>query len=182
MTVSFGRIASARVACSAMRIAVTDTVYPGFLATHYARHAGLAAAPYDEQLAALLEASFGTSDAYTHHLRELGHEARNLIVNCAPLQRAWAREQGHPLLARAIGAPAPTRVGARLRAVALQAVSERQVAAYDPDVASIHDMFSMSTGGLDRLRAAGSFLVTQIASPLPPRDVYRRYDLILSSF
>jgi glycosyltransferase involved in cell wall biosynthesis len=182
MIVSFGRMACARVACSAMRIAVTDTVYPGFLATHYARHAELARAPYEEQLASLLEASFGTSDAYTVHLRELGHDACNLIVNCAPLQRAWAREHGHSLLAAALGAPAPTRAGARLRAAALQAVSERQIAAFDPDVAFIHDMFSMSPGGLDRLRASGRLLVTQIASPLPPRGVYRRYDLILSSF
>src|SRR3954451_15396218 len=150
-----------------MRIAVTDTVYPGFVATHYARHPELARTPYDEQLRSLLEASFGTSDAYTHHLRELGHDARNLIVNCAPLQRAWAREHGHPLLARAIGLPVATRYGAVLRAAALQAIAERQIAAFDPRVAFIHDMFSMSSGGLDRLRASGRFLVTQIASPLP---------------
>src|SRR5436309_11472614 len=85
MIVSFGRTATARVACLAVRIAVTDTVYPGFLATHYARNPGLERARYAEQLASLLEASFGTSDAYTHHLRELGHKAENLIVNCVPL-------------------------------------------------------------------------------------------------
>jgi spore maturation protein CgeB len=165
-----------------MRIVVTDTVYPGFIATHYERYPGLEAAPYAEQLSSLLEASFGTSDAYTHHLRELGNDAENLIVNCAPLQRAWAREHGHTLLARSLAAPAPTRLGAALRSHALQAVTERQIAAFEPDVAFIHDMFSMSPGGLDRLRGAGRLLVTQIASPLPPREVYSRYDLILSSF
>jgi spore maturation protein CgeB len=165
-----------------MRIVVTDTVYPGFVATHYARHPELAEASYADQLASLLEASFGTSDAYTHHLRELGHESENLIVNCAPLQRAWAREHGHRLLARALGAGVPTRFGPVLQRAALQAVTERQIASFAPDVAFIHDMFSMSASGLDRLRADGRFLVTQMASPLPPRDVYRRYDLLLSSF
>src|SRR5204863_5232888 len=174
--------ANARVARSAMRIAVTDTVYPGFLASHYERHPGLDSAPYDTQLRSLLEASFGTSDAYTYHLRELGHDARNLIVNCAPLQRAWAREHGHPFLARALNSELPTRFAGVIRTAAMQAVTERQIASFAPQVAFIHDMFSMSTKGLDRLRADGRFLVTQIASPLPPPEVYRRYDLVLSSF
>jgi spore maturation protein CgeB len=165
-----------------VRIAVTDTVYPGFLVTHYARNPGLERAGYAEQLASLLGASFGTADAYTHHLRELGHEAENLIVNCAPLQRAWARERGHRLLAASLGSPAPTRLGNAARRAAMQAVTEQQIAALGPDVAFIHDMFSMSAAGLDRLRLAGRLLVTQIASPLPPPEIYRRYDLVLSSF
>ena len=37
---------------------------------------------------------FGTSDAYSHFLRELGHDAHEVVVNCEPLQRAWAREHG----------------------------------------------------------------------------------------
>ena len=37
---------------------------------------------------------FGTSDAYSHFLGELGHEAHEVVLNCDQLQRAWALEHG----------------------------------------------------------------------------------------
>src|SRR4051795_4486034 len=74
-----------------MRVLIVDTCYEPFLDSHYAAP-GLAARPYAEQWRALMSTFFGTADAYSHYLKELGHEAQEVVVNCRPLQAAWARE------------------------------------------------------------------------------------------
>ena len=76
-----------------MRILIVDTCYPAFLTAHYSRRPELRSAGYDEQWRALMATFFGTADSYSHHLRPLGHEAHEVVVNAAPLQRAWARQQ-----------------------------------------------------------------------------------------
>jgi hypothetical protein len=74
----------------------------------------------------------------------------------------------------------------RLRGVLDRRVFQRVVSAqldeFDPDVVFIHDLWSISRSQLDRWRREGRFLVGQIASPAPPDDVLRGYDLLLSSF
>ncbi|MCW2989894.1 MAG: glycosyl transferase group 1 family protein, partial [Solirubrobacterales bacterium] len=77
-----------------MRVLVVDPYYPAFLDAHYAARPELREAPYAKQLEALLTRQFGTGDAYSRELRALGHEAREVIPNAEPLQRAWAREHG----------------------------------------------------------------------------------------
>ena len=78
-----------------MRIFVLDTYYPAFLTAHYQQRPELIARGYAEQLDSLMKQCFGTSDAYSHHLRELGHDAVEVVANCEPLQLRWAREHGH---------------------------------------------------------------------------------------
>ncbi len=56
-----------------MRFLIVDTCYPAFLAAHYAASPGLDRRPYAEQWQALMATSFGTGDAYSHYLSELGH-------------------------------------------------------------------------------------------------------------
>ena len=165
-----------------MRIVVTDTVYPDFLDKIYGESPELARAPYQEQLTALLEATFGTSDAYTSGLREQGHEAINLIVDCVPIQLAWARDRGLTGLSSRVGLRLPIKLPMTVRASMLETIARAQISAFDPDVVFIHNMHSMSNRGLDRLRAEGRYLVSQMASILPGPEVYRRYDLLLSSF
>src|SRR5712691_4690595 len=75
-----------------MRILIVDTCYPGFLASQYKRNPGLGERSYDEQWRSLMGTFFGTADSYSHFLRPLGHEAHEVVVNCEPIQRAWARE------------------------------------------------------------------------------------------
>ena len=64
-----------------MRIALLDTYYPRFLADFYAAAPTRAAMPYQAQRDDLLEQVFGTSDFYSRHLKSLGHEAEDFIVN-----------------------------------------------------------------------------------------------------
>jgi hypothetical protein len=164
-----------------VRIAVLDTVYPAFIDTFYGRNPGLADQPYEVQLEALLDFSFGTSDAYTEGLRELGHESWNLITNCLPLQLAWVkRHRLRRVLRLARGVPG--RPGLAARHVLFQAIAAAQVDALDPEVVFVHDTWSIDVRVLDRWRRQGRFIVGQIASPAPPVERLRRFDLMLSSF
>src|SRR6476661_9938437 len=77
-----------------MRVLIVDTCYPAFLTSHNRANPGLEQRSYDEQWRALMDTFFGTGDSYSHYLRELGHEAHEVVVNAEPLQRAWAKEHG----------------------------------------------------------------------------------------
>ena len=75
-----------------MRILILDTHYPAFLSDHYARDPDRAHRSYDAQWCELMGTFFGTSDAYSHAFRTLGHASQELVVNCQPLQERWADE------------------------------------------------------------------------------------------
>jgi spore maturation protein CgeB len=166
-----------------LRVLVLDTYYPAFLAGHYDACRGLDRCPYEEQRRALLARRFGTSDVYSHHLRKVGHEATEIIANCVPLQVTWVREHGeHSRLLRAARKflPGPARNLARRRL--LREIALAQVKAFDPEILYVQDLWFLKTRDLDRLREQKRVVVGQIASGLPPEQVLRRYDLLLSSF
>jgi len=158
-----------------LRVLVVDTYYPAFTAEHYAARPGLERAPYDEQLAALIARRFGTTDAYSANFDALGHPAADVIVNCEPLQLAWAAEHG----------PRWTRAAAhlpRVRLAALHRIAHAQIDAFAPDVVYLQDLWFFTKPELDRMRRAGRLVVGQIASAPPPADRLRGLDLIVTSF
>jgi hypothetical protein len=153
-----------------VRVVILDTYYPAFLDALYSSRPELAEQPYDEQLHLLMECCFGTSDAYSRHLREFGHEAVEIVANCEPLQRTWARENG-------------VRLRLRPRRRTLTRLAMQQIEQFDPDVIYVQDMGWMGPAELRRLSAGGSRLIAgQIASPPPPESYLSAYDLILTSF
>lgn len=152
-----------------MRILILDTCYPAFLRAHYAADPSLARRPYAEQWRALMDTFFGTADSYSHALAGLGHEAHEVVANCAPLQRAWEREHG------SAGGLGPFRLR-RERIVAAQARE------YRPDVVYVQNMRFCSRDLLERLRRLGAAIVGQIASEPPPPRLVRAFDLVLTSF
>lgn len=170
-----------------MKISIVDTYYPAFLASHYADLQYLKIAPYRQQRDELLGQCFGTSDFYSRHLKALGCDAQDLIVNCIPLQEAWAREHGarySPLALRV-----PHRffrlpwVGRRLAALpGLVEIAVAQVEALAPDVLYCQDLSFFPPQVLSRLRRHVRLIVGQIACPLPPESFLKGYDLILTSF
>jgi hypothetical protein len=166
-----------------VRIAVIDTLYPAFVAAHYARRPELHSAPFAAQHAALIARAVGTSDAYSVNLRALGHDAIDVLANCAPVQRAWAREHGAGLrsVVRA-GERLPGRFGPALQALGLGSIVVEQVRAVDADVVYCQDISVLPLRDLTRLRRDGRLIVGQIASPLPGDERLRAYDLLLSSF
>ena len=170
-----------------MKIAVVDTYYPAFLASHYRAAPGLAARPYGEQLQALVDACFGTSDFYSRHLAALGCEAIDLVANCVPLQSAWAR-QNHvdfsPLAMRLPGRLFRIPLLGRWLAglPGLLDIAAAQIRAFRPDVLYCQDLSFLPPERLAALKPHVGIVVGQIASPLPPRAFLQGYDLILTSF
>lgn len=160
-----------------MRVAVLDTYYLPFLAALYREKPELSEAGYQHQLGALLRRQMGTADVYSYYLRAHGHQAVDLVANCAQLQVAWAREYGGAL-PRAFGR-ASGRIG---RQLLLHSVLHAQMRALDPEVVYIQDMRLLTRPELDLLRRQGRLVVGQIASAPPPVRVVRGYDLVVTSF
>lgn len=172
-----------------MKIVIVDTYYAAFLAQVYLSQPGLARQPYEQQRAALVDLCFGTSDFYSRHLRSMGHDAHDLVVNCVPLQTAWARENRVPYSALAMKVPHRLfripMLGSRLAALpGLVEIAVAQIQALRPDVLYCQDLSFFPPAVLHRLRQSGAVkrVVGQIACPLPPDDFLRGYDLILTSF
>jgi spore maturation protein CgeB len=162
-----------------VRIAVVDTYYQAFLDRHYETSRGLSRRPYREQLDSLMECCFGTSDAYSRHLTELGHEAIDLVANCLPLQERWAAEHGRPGRLRRLAGLLP-RMPARM--TLLQEVAIAQIEAHEADVVYAQDLSFFDRSNLDRLRGQGRLVAGQIASGIPAEELIRGFDLLLTSF
>jgi hypothetical protein len=165
-----------------VKVAIIDNYYPAFLADHYACRPRLADSSYDEQLAALMERSFGTADAYSQNLRELGHEAIDLIVNCEPLQAAWAREHDRSRLLGRLGGALPGLPGRVAQFEFLHRVAAAQLRAFEPDVVYCQDFWFLRRSDLEALRAEGVLVVGQCGSELPSDERPYAYDLITTSF
>jgi len=164
-----------------MRIAVLDTVYPGFAATLYDRRPELRDAGYEDQRIALLEESFGTSDAYEAGLRALGHEATTFITNVRPLQKAWLRSRGAGRSVHALGHRGG-RLGMLLQRGSELMVAAAQVDHWNPDVVLVQDAWAVRKPLLQRWRRQRRFLVAQVGSAHPPLARLQSFDLILTSF
>ena len=170
-----------------MKILIVDTYYAAFLARFYAQQKGLSNADYQSQLQALINACFGTSDFYSRHLNELGCEAQDLVVNCVPLQKAWAKENKVPLSQLAVSVPhrlfrVPV-VGKILAGLpGLMEVAVAQIKAAKPDVLYCQDLSFFPGEVLRELKQYVGLIVGQIACPLPPEPFIKGYDLILTSF
>lgn len=170
-----------------MRIAIVDTYYPRFLKAHYRQRSGLCRTPFDNQRQSLLDACFGTSDYYSRHLNRLGCEAQDLIVNCVPLQKRWAREHDIPFSTLAMRVPHRTFrlpvVGPWLSSLpGLMEVATAQIKAFKPDVLYCQDLSFFPGNVLSQLKEHVGLVVGQIACPLPPEPFLKGYDLILTSF
>jgi spore maturation protein CgeB len=147
-----------------LRILIVDTCYPAFLDLHYRRSPGLAAKPYAEQWRALMDTFFGTADAYSHNLEALGHTAHEVVANCEPMQRAWAREHGLPV---------PS-------AGAEESILLEQVRDFAPDVVYVQNTHFLGAETLASIRAHTRLLVGQLATEPPRLERLRAFDLVVT--
>lgn len=170
-----------------MKILIVDTYYAAFLARLYAQKEGLANTDYQTQLQNLLNACFGTSDFYSRHLNALGCEAQDLVVNCVPLQKTWAKANNIPLSQLALKVPHRLYrlpiIGKFLADLpGLMDVAIAQIKAAKPDVLYCQDLSFFPGEVLHELKQHVRLIVGQIACPLPPEPFLKGYDLILTSF
>jgi len=165
-----------------MRFLIVDNYHPDFIAQLYAQQPELARLPYQQQRAQILSKHFGTADYYSYNLKKLGHEAEELIINCAPLQEQWARENSSGWVppqfkwrtVRGVNIPWFQTLD-RQRQIALQ-----QIRAYRPDVIYVQDCISFQPL-LKAARRYARLLIVQHASALPKGITWDQYDLALTS-
>jgi spore maturation protein CgeB len=155
-----------------LRIVIVDTCYEAFLASHYGTDPGLADASYERQQRALLDRHFGTADAYSRNLRELGHEATELVANCRPMQIKWAEE-------RSLALPVAAKLRpARLNWGTLRRIVDAQIDELDPDVVYVQDVAYFARLRPRALEGSGRLMAAQVGSQPPSLDVLRGYDLV----
>lgn len=171
-----------------MKFLIVDTYYPRFLQS--ALPAILAAGgDYETMRERILELRFGTADFYSRNLKKLGHDAQDIIFNCAPLQQQWVSQYGSAPL------PAGIRLPARLAHLplvrrfvrndeSLLAMALQQIRRERPDILYLQDLNLFSRDLLNQLRDEGSIgmAVGQIACPMPEWEFLDGLDLILTSF
>ena len=138
-----------------------NTFYSGFLEAHYRSNPKLAQLSYAEQLRSLNDANFGDSNFYSEGLRKAGWLAADLIVNCDPLQQAWAREND-------------------LVTSGLQ-IAVEQVRLHKPDVLYVQDLNGLPKAFLEAVRDSVDLVVGQIATLITAEIPFGSYDLLVSS-
>lgn len=188
------------------RFLILNTDYGEFLTWFYAQHPGLETAPYAEQLRARMESLFGVADFYSSNLCKLEHEAWDIHANNEFMQRAWAREHGLPVeltrpkrqrlqtfmrRAARLASRTPARhLGPLLRPLVnswncvpgwFYRILAAQIERLRPDVLLNQAMDGVSSRFLREMKPHVGLLVGQIASPLPEREDFSCYDLVLSS-
>ena len=160
-----------------MKLLIVDTYYPAFLRVFYAEHPGLQSRPYVEQWQTLMDQCFGTANFYSDNLRSLGFDAHEIVANCGPLQRRWAREYALHLWA----AYSLYRRSGRVKAWQM-AVLKAQVEKLRPDVLYVQDLNWMEAPLLQAVRKKGRLIVGQTAYVIRQDMNWEPYDLIVSSF
>jgi SAM-dependent methyltransferase len=141
-----------------------NTYYPGFLTHHYRMMPERASQPYEAQRHALQQTCFGDSDFYSSGMMSAGWQAEDVIVNCAPLQETWAREQGY-------------RGHRQLMDIAIEQIRRRR-----PDVLYLQDLGLATREFVASIRSHVTLVVGQIASPVPTHADLKGVDIIFSSF
>ncbi|MBS1914147.1 MAG: glycosyltransferase [Bacteroidetes bacterium] len=171
-----------------MRILILNADYTAFLRWLYASQPGLAAARYDEQMAARNASLFGVADFYSWNLRSLGHEAWEIHANNEPMQRAWACENGLALpensgrrwRMRLRGGLVPWLSRVEDRRWMYRVLAE-QIRRLKPDVLLNQALDGIDPRFIREMRPHVRLLAGQVAAPLGDDGVIREYDLILSS-
>jgi SAM-dependent methyltransferase len=139
-----------------------NTYYPAFLRHIYGANPSLAEADYATQHKVLLEQFFGDGDFYSQGLRRIGWDAGDLIVNCEPLQQAWAIEH------------APHANGLEIAA--------EQIRSRKPDVVYFQDLSLASSDFLKAIRASVGLVVGQVGCRVSPNASLGDLDLVITSF
>jgi spore maturation protein CgeB len=139
---------------------------------------------YSEQLQGRLSRGFLWSDFYSVNLRQLGHEAQEVVPGNSDLQLAWAREHGVVIGGR-------WRIRARRHVVPWLdwqldpdwegRILLEQVRAYRPDVLMVRDISTVTPKLLAEVSQYVRLIVGQHASQFDAARDFGGYDLILSS-
>ena len=141
---------------------MVTTYYPAFLAEFYGKDERRRLQNYETQLNLLHREFFGESDFYSSALTRWGWATSDVIVNCAPLQSAWASE--HDQSANGLE------------------LLVRRVATEKPTVVYLQDLSLATKPLIEALRPHTEIIAGQIACPVSAQTHYAGIDVIFSSF
>lgn len=139
-----------------------NTYYPAFINGIYLNNPMLHQQSYETQKSLLQSECFGDSDFYSIGMAKAGINTEDLIINCGPLQSAWAREHGYH------------ESGSSLVVEQLHSIR--------PDIIYVQDMNNTDEHFIDTVKCFTSLLIGQIATPIFKQIPFEKYDIIISSF
>ena len=139
-----------------------NTYYGNFLDSHYGKYSQLKFSSYKQQLDSLHGAFFGDSDFYSKGMKKAGWDSEDLIINCLPLQQAWAKENGF--------------CGEDLE------IAVEQIRRLHPQVLYVQNLNALKGDFLSAIRPYVRLIVGQIATPIVNEIPFVQYDMIFSSF
>lgn len=169
-----------------MRILLVQTNYPAFLKSFYSKHPTWGNLTYKQIKILWSKGFFGISNFFSKHLRKLGWEAEDVILDDWNSQSRWAQEHGLNIkkvrgsFLRQVPFPIKTRLGLIDNWIAKILLA--QVKFYKPDIVFFHHLGLLKPQELKRVKKGTKLLVGQIASPLPSKDKLQEFNLLISSF
>ena len=178
-----------------MRILIFDTHYQESLRRVYEHDPHLPQRSAREQLQTIYETGFGRADSLPLNLTKLGHQAHQFIINAAPIQIAWANENGLEIqthrsmavrvkqrFARGVNQllSKPTTRGMNVPQWELEVLTA-QAKSFRPDVIFICDVLYLPAHFHQTLKNYARLVVGEMAYPLPPGLDLSPFDLIISA-
>jgi glycosyltransferase involved in cell wall biosynthesis len=169
-----------------MKILFVQTNYPGFLNNFYSKTTNWQALSYQKLKNKWIERQFGTCNYYSKHLKPLGWQGEEVIINDWNLQSTWAKE--HNIKVRKQNIPLTKFIPESIKNTMglrnwIKHIFFKQVEYYKPDVIYIYDLSVLGVDDLIKLNKKVKLIVAQTATVLPiNRKPLREYGLIISSF
>lgn len=168
-----------------MKILFVDTYYKNFLVSFRKNDPNVSSLSYKRYKERLFSTLFGTSDFYSYNLKKLSYTADDIVLNDEILQKRWADENGIeiknnwltsklqniPYMYRFLGKPNW-----------IQEIALAQIKKYHPDFVYMQDLSILNSKTLKEVKKYCQLLVGQIASPPPPNEYLKCFDLIITSF
>lgn len=148
-----------------MKIQFLTSYYAPFLESFYSKNTGFSELNYEQILRKLLNEHFADTGALYHYCIKHQHECMLMVVNCEPLQKQWAKENG-----------VAYNEGNWEKEIAMA-----QIKHFKPDVLYIESVFSYYGEFLKQAKTHCKNIVAWISTPISESLRLNDIDLILSS-
>lgn len=143
-----------------------NTFYAAYLRDFYSAQPGLAEAPYQAQLDALLDDGFSGPHMMTRGMKERGWETFHIIANALEMQKRWLKQNdisfSEPLNAALIAA--------------------MQIEMFRPDVVYILDPCAFDSKFIRQVPTRPQLVTGWRGFPIPPGTDWSEMDVIFTSF
>ena len=170
-----------------MKILIADTYYKKFLLNYSKTNNVDFFESYEQELKNILDQCFGTSFFYSKNLNDININAVDIIINYKELQELWVKQYKQKIKLFSHSLPMSFHkipfLGNLISYSSLYLnIVYEQIKFHRPDVLYVQDINVFPSHFLEKIKKFTGIIVGQVASPLPPYDFLKKYDLILTSF